>query len=68
MPRRTLLSDTERDSLLVLPENQDDLIQQYSFTDADLTLIRQCRGASNRLGLAVQMCLLLYLEAKPEGR
>lgn len=60
MPRRSLLSDTERDSLLVLPESQDDLIQQYSFTDADLALIRQRRGAANRLGFAVQMCLLRY--------
>ena len=60
MPRRSLLSDTERDSLLVLPESLDDLIQQYSFTDADLALIRQRRGEANRLGFAVQMCLLRY--------
>lgn len=60
MPRRALLSDTERDSLLVLPERQDDLIQQYSFTDADMALIRQRRGAANRLGFAVQLCLLRY--------
>jgi hypothetical protein len=60
MPRRSLLSDTKHDSLLVLPESQDDLIQQYSFTDADLALIRQRRGAANRLGFAVQMCLLRY--------
>lgn len=60
MPRRTLLSDTERDSLLVLPESQDDLIQQYSFTDADMALIRQRRGDANRLGFAVQLCLLRY--------
>lgn len=60
MPRRSLLSDTERDSLLVLPESHDELIQQYSFTDADLALIRQRRGAANRLGFAVQMCLLRY--------
>ncbi|WP_075790634.1 Tn3 family transposase [Massilia putida] len=60
MPRRVLLSGTERDSLLILPESEDDLIQQYSFTDADLALIRQRRGAANRLGYAVQMCLLRY--------
>ncbi len=60
MPRRSLLSDTERDNLLVLPQSQDELIQQYSFTDADLALIRQRRGASNRLGFAVQLCLLRY--------
>jgi TnpA family transposase len=59
MPRRSLLSETERDSLL-FARSQDDLIQQYSFTDADLALIRQRRGAANRLGFAVQMCLLRY--------
>jgi len=56
MPRRSLLSDTERDSLLVLPESQNDLIQQYSFNDTDLALIRQRRGAANRLGFAVRAC------------
>ena len=60
MARRTLLSDTERGTLLVFPASQDDLIQQYSFTDADLALIRQRRGASNRVGFALQMCLLRY--------
>lgn len=60
MPRRPILSDTERDSLLVLPESQEDLIQQYSFADPDLALIRQRRGVGNRLGFAVQMCLLRY--------
>ena len=60
MPRRSLLSDTERDRLLVFPESQDGLIQQYSFTDADMALIRQRRGSANRLGFAVQLCLLRY--------
>lgn len=60
MPRRSLLSDTERDTLLVFPQSQDDLIQQYSFTDADLALIRRRRGAANRLGFAVQKCLFRY--------
>ncbi|WP_177196736.1 DUF4158 domain-containing protein [Duganella sp. CF517] len=41
--------------MLILPESQDDLIQHYSFTDADLALIRQRRGAANRLGFAVQL-------------
>ncbi len=60
MPRRSLLSDTERDSLLALPESQDELIQHYSFTEADMSLIRQRRGDANRLGFAVQLSLLRY--------
>lgn len=60
MPRRSLLSESERESLLVLPGGKDDLIRQYSLSDADLALIKQRRGAANRLGFAVQMCLLRY--------
>lgn len=60
MPRRSLLSANERESLLAFPESQDELIRHYSFTESDLALIRQRRGASNRLGFAVQMALLRY--------
>jgi hypothetical protein len=60
MPRRSILSATERNSLLALPESQDDLIQHYSFTESDLSLIRQRRGDADRLGFAVQLCLLRY--------
>ncbi len=59
MPRRLILSATERDTLLALPESQDDLIRYYTFNDSDLSLIRQRRGDANRLGFAVQLCLLL---------
>ncbi|HFK4062634.1 TPA: DUF4158 domain-containing protein, partial [Escherichia coli] len=44
MPRRLILSATERDTLLALPESQDDLIRYYTFNDSDLSLIRQRRG------------------------
>lgn len=60
MPRRSVLSNTERSSLLVLPEHQDDLIRHYTFTEGDLSLIGQRRGDANRLGFAVQLCLLRY--------
>jgi hypothetical protein len=60
MPRRSILSAMERDSLMALPVSQDDLIQHYSFTESDLSLIRQRRGDANRLGFAVQLCLLRY--------
>ncbi|WP_458294745.1 DUF4158 domain-containing protein [Enterobacter kobei] len=60
MPRRLILSATGRDTLLALPESQDDLIRYYTFNDSDLSLIRQRRGDINRLGFAVQLCLLRY--------
>ncbi len=60
MPRRSILSATERDTLLALPESQDDLIRYYTFNDSDLSLIRQRRGDANRLGFAVQLSLLRY--------
>lgn len=60
MPRRSILSASERDTLLALLENQDDLIRYYTFNESDLSLIRQRRGDANRLGFAVQLCLLRY--------
>lgn len=60
MPRRSILSATERTSLLALPDSPDDLIRQYAFNESDLSLIRQRRGDANRLGFAVQLCLLRY--------
>ena len=60
MPRRSILSASERETLLALPESQDDLIRYYTFNESDLSLIRQRRGDANRLGFAVQLCLLRY--------
>jgi hypothetical protein len=41
LPRRSILSSLERTSLLALPDSNDELIRHYSFTEADLSLIRQ---------------------------
>ena len=60
MPRRSILSAAERDSLLVLPDTQDELIRHYTFSEPDLSLIRKRRGDANRLGIAVQLCLLRF--------
>ncbi len=60
MPRRTILSATERTNLLVLPESQEDLIRYYTFNESDMALIRQRRGDANRIGFAVQLALLRY--------
>ena len=60
MPRRSILPAAERASLLALPDSEDELIRHYTFGESDLSLIRQRRGDANRLGVAVQLCLLRF--------
>jgi hypothetical protein len=60
MPRRSVLSITERDGLLILPDTKDELIKHYVFSESDLAIIRQRRGSSNRLGFAVHLCYMRY--------
>ena len=60
MPRRSILCAADRGGLLAMPAARDELIQHYTFTEADLALIRQHRGGANRLGFAVQLCYLRY--------
>ena len=50
MPRRSILSTAEEESLPALPNANDDLIRHYAFTDTDLYIIKQHRGPANRLG------------------
>src|SRR5260363_231818 len=56
MPRRWVLSAAERESLLALPEHQDALIRHDTFSESDLSIIRQRRKAATQLGFAVQLC------------
>ena len=60
MPRRNLLTPTERTALLAFPTTDDEFIQYYTFAEPDLSVIRQRRGNHNRLGFAVQLCYLRY--------
>ena len=60
MPRRNLLTPAERTSLLAFPATDDESIQHYTFSESDLSVIRQRRGSHNRLGFAVQLCYLRY--------
>lgn len=60
MPRRSLLSTAERESLLALPDNRDDLIRRYTLSESDPSIIRRRRGPANRLGFAVQLCYLRF--------
>ncbi len=56
MPRRSLLTPVERAALLAFPATDDDLIRHYTFSEPDLSVIRQRRGHHNRLGFAMQLC------------
>lgn len=43
-----------------MPAETEDLAAHYTLSDADMSLIRQRRGDANRLGFAVQLCLLRH--------
>jgi len=60
MPRRSILSAAERESLFAFPDTKDELIRHYAFSESDLSIIIQRRGAANRLGFAVQLCYLRF--------
>ena len=53
MPRRSILSAAERESLPALPDTKAELIRHYTFSERDRSIIRQRRGPANRLGLPV---------------
>jgi TnpA family transposase len=59
MPRREILTPSQRVQLLALPDDEGELIRRY-LTKADLAFVRQHRGDHNRLGIAVQMCSLRF--------
>ncbi len=60
MPRQLVLSATERQNLLALPDTTDELIRRYTLSETDQAVVRKHRGAANRLGFAVQLCYLRY--------
>lgn len=60
MPRRELLTSTERLQLLAFPDDEGELIRLVTLTRDDLAFVRQHRGDHNRLGIAVLMVYLRY--------
>ena len=48
MPRQVILSALEREALLTVAANRDDLIRWYTFSEAELALIRQRRSDATR--------------------
>jgi hypothetical protein len=60
MPARTLLSAEQRTRLFAIPTESAGMVHHYTFDADDLALIRTKRRSLNRLGFAVQLCLLRY--------
>jgi len=60
MPRRELLTPTERLQLLAFPEDTGELIRLFTLSKADVAFVHQHRGDQNRFGIAVLMSYLRY--------
>ena len=60
MPPRTLLSAEQRTRLFAIPTESVGMVRHYTLGTDELALIRTKRRSINRLGFAVQLCLLRY--------
>jgi hypothetical protein len=60
MPARTLLSTEQRIRLFSIPTDTSAMARHYVLDAADLAVVRARRRASNRLGFAVQLCVLRH--------
>ncbi|MGG5170577.1 Tn3 family transposase [Pseudarthrobacter sp. J1738] len=60
MALRSLLTPAERSQIVAIPTRAEDLAAHYTLSDADMSLIRQRRGDTNRLGFAAQLALLRH--------
>jgi hypothetical protein len=60
MPRRTLLSVEQRARLFAVPTDRAAMARHYVLGADDLAMVRSKRRAANRLGFAVQLCLLRH--------
>ncbi|WP_287990003.1 Tn3 family transposase [Acidiphilium sp.] len=60
MSTRTLLSSEQRIRLFSIPTDLSEMVRHFTLGMDDLALIRTKRRSVNRLGCAVQLCLLRY--------
>ncbi len=61
MATRELLSESQRVAFERLPEmDAREMVRHYTLSEADLAAAGLKRGSANRLGFAVQLCLLRY--------
>lgn len=60
MPFRVVLSQSQRDAFMALPVEPSEMTKYYTLSEADVGIIRGRRKSRNRLGFAVQLCLMRY--------
>ena len=60
MARRTVLTSRQRSALFSLPQREADLLRHYTLSDEDLQHIGARRRSRNKLGFALQLCVLRY--------
>ena len=56
MPRRSLVTERQRATLIDLPTDEASLLQHYTLADDDIEHIRERRRPENQLGFALQLC------------
>ena len=60
MARRTVLTSRQRSALFSLPQREADLLRHYTLSEEDLHNIGFRRRPRNKLGFALQLCVLRY--------
>lgn len=60
MPRRSVLTDWQREAVLALPREESIMLQHYVLSDEDISHIKQKRDIRNQWGFALQLCALRY--------
>lgn len=60
MAKRKLLKERDRRELFDIPVDEDSLIRHYSLSPTDRLEIELRRRDHNRLGFAIQLCLMRY--------
>ena len=60
MPRRKILTPAQTDALFGWPTSEADLVRHYTLAREDLEVVATRRGDPNRLGFALQLCVLRH--------
>jgi TnpA family transposase len=60
MPRRHILTERQRAALFDLPTTEVEMLRHYILADDDVEHIQARRRPENRIGFALQLCVLRY--------